>query len=85
MHEYQAYDLLVPVEPRAGTNSLKKGYRANAPEDAYSISSRMMSNVSKTKPFVDIVVKAHVHAGGRGKGYFKESGLKGGVQIATKP
>jgi len=44
----------------------------------------MMANVSKNKPFVDIVVKAQVHAGGRGKGYFKESGLKGGVQIATK-
>lgn len=44
----------------------------------------MMQNVSKTKPFVDIVVKAQVHSGGRGKGYFKESGLKGGVQVATK-
>lgn len=43
-----------------------------------------MSNVSKTKPFVDVVVKAQVHAGGRGKGTFKESGLKGGVQMATK-
>ena len=43
-----------------------------------------MSNVSKTKPFVDVVIKAQVHAGGRGKGTFKESGLKGGVQMATK-
>mgnify|MGYP003686720369 CR=1 FL=1 len=43
-----------------------------------------MSNVSKHRPFVDIVVKAQVHAGGRGKGYFKESGLRGGVQMATK-
>jgi succinyl-CoA synthetase beta subunit len=31
----------------------------------------MMANVSKTKPFVDVVIKAQVHAGGRGKGYFK--------------
>jgi succinyl-CoA synthetase beta subunit len=31
----------------------------------------MMANVSKNKPFVDIVVKAQVHAGGRGKGFFK--------------
>ena len=45
----------------------------------------MMQNTTKTKPFVDIVVKAQVHSGGRGKGYFKESGLKGGVQVATKP
>ena len=43
-----------------------------------------MSNVSKSKPFVDVVVKAQVHAGGRGKGTFKESSLKGGVQMATK-
>jgi succinyl-CoA synthetase beta subunit len=86
MHEYQAYDLLkkyqlnlVPV-----TVPLNQGYRATTPEDAFSISQRMMANVSKNKPFVDIVIKAQVHAGGRGKGYFKESGLKGGVQIATK-
>jgi succinyl-CoA synthetase beta subunit len=44
-----------------------------------------MSQTSKSKPFVDIIVKAQVHAGGRGKGTFKESGLKGGVQTATKP
>lgn len=30
-----------------------------------------MSNVSKNRPFVDIVIKAQVHAGGRGKGTFK--------------
>ena len=43
-----------------------------------------MSTTTKNKPFVDVVIKAHVHAGGRGKGSFKESGLKGGVQMATK-
>lgn len=43
-----------------------------------------MSQTSKSKAFVDIIVKAQVHAGGRGKGTFKESGLKGGVQTATK-
>jgi succinyl-CoA synthetase beta subunit len=43
-----------------------------------------MSNTTKNKPFVDVVIKAQVHAGGRGKGTFKESGLKGGVQMATK-
>lgn len=31
----------------------------------------MMANVTKLKPFVDVVIKAQVHAGGRGKGYFK--------------
>jgi succinyl-CoA synthetase beta subunit len=31
----------------------------------------MMANITKLKPFVDVVIKAQVHAGGRGKGYFK--------------
>jgi len=44
-----------------------------------------MAATTKNKPFVDIIVKAQIHAGGRGKGVFKESGLKGGVQTATKP
>ena len=43
-----------------------------------------MSATTKNKAFVDVVIKAQVHAGGRGKGTFKESGLKGGVQMATK-
>ena len=30
-----------------------------------------MSSTSKSKPFVDVIVKAQVHAGGRGKGTFK--------------
>ena len=44
-----------------------------------------MADVSSKKTFVDILVKAQVHAGGRGKGQFKESGLRGGVQTATRP
>ena len=43
-----------------------------------------MSSTTKSKPFVDVVIKAQVHAGGRGKGSFKESGLKGGVQTAHR-
>ena len=30
-----------------------------------------MDQTSKNKPFVDVVIKAQVHAGGRGKGTFK--------------
>ena len=44
-----------------------------------------MNEVTNTKAFVDMLVKAQVHAGGRGKGIFRESGLKGGVQTATRP
>ena len=32
-----------------------------------------------------MILKAQVHAGGRGKGHFLENGLKGGVQILTEP
>ena len=32
----------------------------------------------------DLILKAQIHAGGRGKGHFT-SGLKGGVQICTEP
>merc|ERR1712086_483110 len=32
----------------------------------------------------EIVIKAQVHAGGRGKGHFIENGYKGGVQFTTK-
>ena len=44
-----------------------------------------MAQTTKNKPFVDIIIKAQIHAGGRGKGIFKESALRGGVQTATKP
>jgi succinyl-CoA synthetase beta subunit len=30
-----------------------------------------MSSTTKNKLFVDVVIKAQVHAGGRGKGTFK--------------
>jgi len=33
----------------------------------------------------EIVIKAQVHAGGRGKGHFIENGYKGGVQFTTNP
>ena len=62
-----------------------QSFRASNPEDALAIANRLMSEVSQKKTFVDVIIKAQVHAGGRGKGYFKESGLKGGVQTATTP
>jgi len=34
-----------------------------------------MLSKKKAKEDLDFVIKAQVHAGGRGKGYFKESGL----------
>jgi succinyl-CoA synthetase beta subunit len=63
---------------------LIQSFRATTPDDAYAIANRLMSSTSKSKPFVDVIIKAQVHAGGRGKGTFRETGLKGGVQTATK-
>ena len=33
----------------------------------------------------DYAVKAQVHTGGRGLGYFKENNFKGGVQVVSAP
>src|SRR3979411_3129800 len=68
LHEYQAKELLkkynVPVQ---------EGYAASTPhevEDAYrSIKTQYGSNFA--------VVKAQIHAGGRGKGKIKETGMNG--------
>ena len=70
--------------PRPRDFYVIQSFRASTPDDAYAIANRLMSQTSKSKPFVDVIVKAQVHAGGRGKGTFRESGLKGGVQTATK-
>lgn len=40
----------------------------------------LLLNSGETTGTKDVVLKAQVLAGGRGKGYF-ESGLKGGVKI----
>ena len=35
----------------------------------------------KSKTGLGLVIKAQIHAGGRGRGNFKESGLQGGVHL----
>ena len=53
-----------------------RGQAAFAPEEAYAVAKELGGPIS--------VVKAQIHAGGRGKGHFKETeaGEKGGVRIA---
>lgn len=41
-----------------------------------------LSFFASADPAAELIVKAQIHAGGRGKGYFK-GGLKGGVQICN--
>lgn len=70
IHEYQAKDLF----ERFGVPT-PKGRVADTPEQAKEAAAELGSS---------IVVKAQVHAGGRGKGTFK-NGFKGGVHVVSDP
>jgi succinyl-CoA synthetase beta subunit len=67
IHEYQAKELL----QKFGV-ATTRGQVASTPEEA----ERIARELGK----IDVVVKAQVHAGGRGKGTFK-NGFKGGVHV----
>ena len=66
IHEYQAHDLM-----REFGVSTPKGGVARTPEEAEEL-ARPLGN--------RLVIKAQIHAGGRGKGTFT-SGLQGGVKL----
>ena len=67
IHEYQAKEIL----EKFGV-ATPRGKVASTPEEAEAVARELGSG--------EIVVKAQVHAGGRGKGTFK-NGFKGGVHI----
>src|SRR3954454_21130024 len=71
IHEYQAKELLA----KRGV-PVPAGYAAMNPEEAVEAAKKL--------PGPLYVVKAQIHAGGRGKGKFKELGAdaKGGVRLA---
>jgi succinyl-CoA synthetase beta subunit len=71
VHEYQAKELLEKFG--AATT---RGRVAEAPEEAEKIAREIGAAA--------LVVKAQVHAGGRGKGTFK-NGFKGGVHVVKTP
>jgi succinyl-CoA synthetase beta subunit len=72
IHEYQAKELLA-----AAGAPVPKGIVASNPAEAVAAFDKMGG-----KP---VVLKAQVHAGGRGKGKFKDSGKDfGGVKYLTK-
>jgi succinyl-CoA synthetase beta subunit len=70
IHEYQARELF----GKFGV-ATQPGSVASTPEEAEKIAAELGKKV---------VVKAQIHAGGRGKGTFK-SGFKGGVHLASSP
>src|SRR5438094_7146253 len=71
IHEYQAKELLQKFEV-----ATTRGKAASPLDEAEQISRELGD--------VDFVVKAQIHAGGRGKGTFK-NGFKGGVHVRKTP
>src|SRR5258707_8476688 len=71
IHEYQAQELL----QKFGV-ATPRGKVASSPEEAEQIAREIAP--------AEIVVKAQIHAGGRGKGTFT-NGFKGGVHICQTP
>ena len=71
IHEYQAKELLA----KYGIG-IPAGYAATSVEEAVAVAEKL--------PGPLYVVKSQIHAGGRGKGTFKElgPGAKGGVRLA---
>ena len=74
IHEHQAKALLA-------------GYGAPLAKGAAILSNRDVDKAISALPGPVYVVKSQIHAGGRGKGKFKELGpdAKGGVRIAKSP
>jgi succinyl-CoA synthetase beta subunit len=71
IHEYQAKELLQKFDV-----ATTRGKVASTVDEVEQIASELGR--------VDLVVKAQIHAGGRGKGTFK-NGFKGGVHLSKSP
>jgi len=73
LHEYQSKDLLERYNVTV---------QFGKPADTSSQARRIGEEIKARNPNAELVVKAQIHAGGRGKGHFN-TGFKGGVKIAT--
>jgi succinyl-CoA synthetase beta subunit len=71
IHEYQAKELLQKFDV-----ATTRGRVASSIDEAEQIARELGDG--------DVVVKAQIHAGGRGKGMFK-NGFKGGVHVRKSP
>jgi succinyl-CoA synthetase beta subunit len=71
IHEYQAKELLQRFDV-----ATTRGKVASTLDEAEQVARELGD--------VDVVVKAQIHAGGRGKGTFK-NGFKGGVHVRKRP
>jgi len=75
LHEYQSQQLM-----REHGLKVSKGSIATSAEEAERIAKTFFAFSGET----DLVVKAQVLAGGRGKGHF-DNGFKGGIHVCTSP
>src|SRR5271156_564403 len=71
IHEYQAKELML----KYGV-ATPQGAVASTPEEAEAVARSLNTS--------DLVIKAQIHAGGRGKGTFT-NGFKGGVHLCQTP
>jgi len=90
LHEYQSKDLM-----ESHGVLVQKGEMAKNAEEAFQIATRYKQegecqNLNSFKsmiiwidPNAEFVVKAQIHAGGRGKGHFT-NGFKGGVHVVER-
>jgi succinyl-CoA synthetase beta subunit len=74
LHEYQSKELA----ERYGVR-VQKGYMTETPEQTEAKAAELLAGGAP-----ELVLKAQIHAGGRGKGHF-DTGFKGGVQFSTDP
>ena len=72
IHEYQAKEILKSFNVK-----IQNGYVVSSPNEALKSAKKMQQDL-KSKIFV---LKAQIHAGGRGKGIIKETGSKGVVLV----
>jgi succinyl-CoA synthetase beta subunit len=85
IHEYQAKELL----QKFGV-ATTRGKVASTPEEAEQIAQDILCGMGfqpmshRQEADVTLVVKAQIHAGGRGKGTFA-NGFKGGVHVVKSP
>jgi succinyl-CoA synthetase beta subunit len=71
LHEYQSKDLMEKFGAK-----VQRGRMAASAAEAEAVAKEILA----ANPKAELIVKAQIHAGGRGKGHF-DSGFKGGVKI----
>ena len=75
LHEYQSKDLM-----ESHGVIVQRGRMADSPASAAEVAKSILTANGKA----EIILKAQIHAGGRGKGTFS-NGFKGGVKVLATP